>query len=61
MATVAWRVKQRRQPKFRTRRYNRCQNCGRRHGFIRRFQLCRLCFRELAHQGKIPGVIKSSW
>lgn len=40
---------------------NRCRICGRPRGFIRRFALCRICFRELALQGKIPGVVKSSW
>jgi small subunit ribosomal protein S14 len=40
---------------------NRCQRCGRPRGFIRRFGLCRICFRELALEGKIPGVVKSSW
>jgi small subunit ribosomal protein S14 len=40
---------------------NRCQRCGRPRGYIRRFGLCRICFRELALQGKIPGVTKSSW
>ena len=40
---------------------NRCQRCGRPRGFIRRFGLCRICFRELALEGKIPGVAKSSW
>jgi small subunit ribosomal protein S14 len=40
---------------------NRCQQCGRSRGYMRRFGLCRICFRELALQGKIPGVTKSSW
>ncbi len=40
---------------------NRCQRCGRPRGYIRRFGLCRICFRELALEGKIPGVVKSSW
>jgi small subunit ribosomal protein S14 len=40
---------------------NRCQRCGRPRGYIRRFGLCRICFRDLALQGKIPGVVKSSW
>ena len=44
-----------------TRVRNRCQVCGRPRGYIRRFGLCRICFRELALQGKIPGVVKSSW
>ena len=40
---------------------NRCQRCGRPRGYIRRFGLCRICFRELSLQGKVPGVMKSSW
>lgn len=48
-------------PEFSTRAYNRCNLCGRRHGFIRFFGICRICFRELATNGEIPGVTKSSW
>lgn len=44
-----------------TRAYNRCQLCGRRHGYMRFFGVCRICFRELATNGEIPGVTKSSW
>ncbi len=47
--------------KYEVRVRNRCKLCGRPRGFIRRFQLCRICFRELALAGKIPGVVKSSW
>lgn len=47
--------------KYKVRVRNRCQICGRPRGFIRRFKLCRICFRELALQGKIPGVTKASW
>jgi small subunit ribosomal protein S14 len=47
--------------KFPTRAYNRCQLCGRRHGYMRYFGICRICFRELASNGDIPGVTKSSW
>lgn len=47
--------------KFPTRVYNRCELCGRRHGFMRFFGICRICFRELASDGQIPGVKKSSW
>jgi small subunit ribosomal protein S14 len=50
-----------RRPKFGVRRYNRCRRCGRRRGYMRKFQLCRICFRELASAGLIPGVIKASW
>ena len=48
-------------PKFSTRAYNRCHICGRPRGYMRDFQMCRICFRELASMGKIPGVTKSSW
>ena len=50
-----------RKPKFGVRRYHRCQRCGRRHAYMRKFKLCRICFRELASEGKLPGVIKASW
>jgi small subunit ribosomal protein S14 len=61
MATEAQKAKSRRKPKFSTRAVNRCWRCGRRHGFIRAFELCRICFRELANRGELPGVTKSSW
>jgi small subunit ribosomal protein S14 len=48
-------------PKFSTRAYNRCRICGRPRGYMRDFEMCRICFRELASEGKIPGVTKSSW
>lgn len=48
-------------PALPTRIYNRCSLCGRRHGFMRFFGICRICFRELASNGEIPGVTKSSW
>jgi small subunit ribosomal protein S14 len=48
-------------PKFPTRIYNRCNLCGRNRGYMRKFDLCRICFRELAQKGKIAGVTKSSW
>jgi small subunit ribosomal protein S14 len=47
--------------KYPSRVRNRCKNCGRPRGYLRRFGLCRICFRELALEGKIPGVVKSSW
>ncbi|PIP18650.1 MAG: type Z 30S ribosomal protein S14 [Candidatus Omnitrophica bacterium CG08_land_8_20_14_0_20_41_16] len=50
-----------RKPKFPARQYNRCAICGRSGGYLRRFKLCRICFRELAWQGMIPGVKKASW
>jgi len=54
-------VKQKLPPKFSTRRYNRCQFCGRRRAFYRKFGSCRLCFRQMALRGEIPGVRKASW
>jgi small subunit ribosomal protein S14 len=48
-------------PKFSTRRHNRCALCGRPRAFLRKFGVCRLCFRQLALRGEIPGVAKSSW
>lgn len=47
--------------KFKTQVRNRCQRCGRPRGYMRRFKLCRICFRQLALEGKIPGVVKASW
>ncbi len=47
--------------KFKVREHNRCPLCGRPKAFIRKFEMCRLCFRDLARKGEIPGVIKSSW
>ena len=61
MAKTSWRVKQKRQPKYSTRRYNRCQLCGRSRAYYRKFQVCRICFRDLANRGEIPGVRKASW
>ncbi|MEK7122945.1 MAG: type Z 30S ribosomal protein S14 [Patescibacteria group bacterium] len=64
MATVAQIVKSRRsltKAKFSTRIVRRCWRCGRGHGYLRRYDLCRICFRELAQNGAIPGVRKSSW
>ena len=55
------RSKQQPAPKFSTRRHNRCQICGRPRAFLRKFGVCRLCFRGLALRGEIPGVAKSSW
>ena len=61
MATEALKQKQQRKPKFKVRAYTRCQRCGRPHSVYRRFQLCRVCLRELAHAGEIPGLKKASW
>jgi small subunit ribosomal protein S14 len=44
-----------------TRRHNRCQICGRPKGYMRKFGICRICFRKMAHEGLLPGVTKSSW
>ncbi|HDG97140.1 MAG: type Z 30S ribosomal protein S14 [Deltaproteobacteria bacterium] len=61
MARKALVIKAKREPKFSTRRYNRCPLCGRSRAFLRKFGICRICFRKLASTGQIPGVIKSSW
>ena len=61
MTRKALLVKQQKPQKFKVREYNRCQRCGRAHGYYRKFGLCRICLRELAHEGKIPGVTKASW
>lgn len=61
MARKALREKAERQPKFSTRVITRCQRCGRKKGYMKRFKLCRICFRELASEGDIPGVRKASW
>lgn len=61
MATTAKKAKELKAPKYAIRLRNRCRLCGRPRGYIRKFGLCRLCFRKLALEGEIPGVIKSSW
>jgi small subunit ribosomal protein S14 len=61
MAKLCLINKQKREPKFRVRKYNRCQICGRPRGYLRKFGVCRICFRNLASQGQIPGVVKASW
>lgn len=61
MAKKSLVVKAKRKPKFKVRKYNRCELCGRARAYIRDFGICRLCFRKLASQGKIPGVKKASW
>ena len=53
--------KQKEKPKFKVRAYNRCNLCGRPRAFLRRFGMCRICFRKLAGEGKVPGVVKASW
>jgi small subunit ribosomal protein S14 len=54
-------AKANRPPKFKVRAYNRCRRCGRSRAYLRRFGICRICFRELALEGMIPGVKKASW
>jgi small subunit ribosomal protein S14 len=61
LAKQALIEKAKRKPKFAVRGYNRCQLCGRPHGYMRKFHICRICFREMAHKALIPGVTKSSW
>jgi len=61
MAKKALINKARRKQKFKVREYTRCVRCGRPRAVFRQFGLCRLCFREMAHNGEIPGVTKSSW
>ena len=61
VAKTSMIVKAQREPKFSTRTQNRCQRCGRPHSVYRKFGLCRVCFRELASKGELPGVRKASW
>ncbi len=61
MAKKSLIAKANRPAKFRVRNYTRCRRCGRSRAYLRRFGLCRICFRELALQGNIPGVVKASW
>ncbi len=61
MSRKALEIKARRKPKFSSRTYNRCPICGRSRAFLRRFGICRICFRNMALTGELPGVRKSSW
>ena len=61
MAKTALKNKGKRKPKFKVRAYTRCNRCGRPHSVYRKFGLCRVCLRELALRGELPGVTKSSW
>ena len=61
MAKKSLIEKSRRKQKFKVREYNRCQICGRSRGYMRKFRMCRICFRRLANEGKIMGVRKASW
>lgn len=61
MAKTSMIVKSQRKPKFSCRKHNRCRTCGRARGYLRKFQMCRICFRNLALAGHIAGVVKASW
>lgn len=61
MAKTSLVVKAKRKQKFKVREYNRCPLCGRPRAYIRKFDMCRICFRNLAHEGQLPGVVKASW
>jgi small subunit ribosomal protein S14 len=61
MAKTCLIEKQKRPPKFSSRAYNRCKRCGRPRAYYRKFGLCRICMRQLAHAGELPGITKSSW
>ena len=61
MAKKSMIIKANKPQKFSTSQHNRCQLCGRPHAYIRKYGICRLCFRVLAHKGQIPGVRKASW
>jgi small subunit ribosomal protein S14 len=61
MAKTALKVKQARKQKYEVRAYTRCQRCGRPKSVFRKFGLCRICLRDMAHKGELPGVTKSSW
>ena len=61
MAKRSLVAKSQRKPKFKVRTYNRCRRCGRARGYLRDFGMCRICFRELALRGEVPGVVKASW
>lgn len=61
MATEAQIAKSRKTPKYSSRIVRRCWRCGRRRGYMRQFNMCRICFRELANNAEIPGITKSSW
>jgi small subunit ribosomal protein S14 len=61
MAKTSQKVRAQRPQKFKTREYHRCRRCGRSRAYLRKFGLCRICVREIAHKGMIPGLTKSSW
>jgi small subunit ribosomal protein S14 len=61
MAKTSMMVAAKRTPKFKVRKHNRCKLCGRPRGYLRKFGMCRICFREHSHRGVVPGVTKASW
>ncbi|HLC93761.1 MAG TPA: type Z 30S ribosomal protein S14 [Patescibacteria group bacterium] len=61
MAKKALIEKHKLKPKYSAREYHRCEICGNPRGYMRRFKMCRKCFRELSHKGELPGVRKASW
>ncbi len=61
MAKKSQIAKSQKKPKYSVRKVNRCFKCGRKRGYMRDFDLCRICFREMSNQGLIPGIRKSSW
>lgn len=61
MAKTTWIVKSQRKPKFKTRAYTRCTMCGRARAVYKKFGICRICLRNLAHRGEVPGMRKASW
>ncbi len=61
MAKKCLIIKQQSKPKFGVRAYHRCRRCGRPRAYMRRFGLCRICFRQMALAGELPGVVKASW
>jgi len=61
MAKTSKIARQKREPKYASRKYNRCRQCGRSRAYYRKFGLCRICLRDAAHKGYVPGMTKSSW
>jgi small subunit ribosomal protein S14 len=61
VAKTSQKVRQQRKPKYSSRAHNRCRHCGRPRAYYRKFGLCRICLRDAAHQGYVPGMTKSSW
>ena len=61
MAKTSLKIKASRKPKFKVRGYTRCQRCGRARAVFQKFGICRVCFREMAHRGELPGITKARW